>query len=255
MKTLRSLIFALFFTAVWAVPALAQTPLNLDIRKDFGYDLGSQIRGTFTLAASGPADLTSVTFLIDGQSIRQVSAAPFSVQFKTTDFPDGFHDLQVTGQTSAGQALTSPARRFEFISAAAQQADFSKVTVPLLGLVAAIFVVMMAVQFLTFRNRKREPVPLGAQRRYGLRGGAICSRCGRPIPLHLAAINLGIGTKLDFCENCGRYGILRVRSLNELRRAEADELKDAQPQTLAHEPTPEERLKQQLDSSRFEEMK
>jgi hypothetical protein len=255
MKSLRALLFALFFAAVCAIPALAQTPLSLEIRKDFGFDLGSQIRGTFTLSAAGPADLASVTFLVDGKALRQVSAAPFATQFQTTDFPDGWHDLQVTGLTAAGQALTSPAVRFEFLSAAGQQAGFSKVTGPILGLVVGIFVVLIAAQFVGFRNRKRAPVPLGTPRRYGLRGGAICPRCQRPTPLHFGALNLGIGTKMDYCENCGRYGILHPRPLADLRRAEEAELQSAQASGPIHAPTPEEQLKQQIDSSRYEDLK
>ncbi|HEX9012688.1 MAG TPA: Ig-like domain-containing protein [Anaerolineaceae bacterium] len=258
MKAKRGILFGMVLVLALAVSAgtvLAQAALNLSVTKSFGYNLGDQIRGTFRLSASGPGSLRSVTFLIDGQPIQTVSAAPFAVQFQTTTYTDGWHDLSATAETADGQRLASDTRRFQFLSASQQQTGFTKVIAPLLGVVVVIMVGMTAVQFLAFRGRKREPIPLGAHRNYGIRGGSICPRCGRPTPLHLGAINLGFGTKLDMCENCGRYGVLRVRPLVELRRAEEAEIASAQPDLPVREPTPEEKLKQQLDSSRYEDTK
>jgi hypothetical protein len=255
MKAIRSIVVGLLLALACAAPALAQSGLSLDVSKTFGYNLGNQIRGTFSMRASGPADLQSVTFLIDGKAVGKADAAPFSFQFQTANYAVGMHELSATGVTAGGQSLTSPVRRFEFVSAQAEQSGMAKVVVPLLGLVAGIFVVMMLFQFVLFRGRKREPLPLGMQRNYGLRGGAICPRCGRPTVIHWSAANMGITTKLDFCDNCGRYGLLHPRPLAELRRAEQAELADAAPQAAIPEPTAEERLKQQLDSSRYEDMK
>ena len=255
MKALRGFLGGLAALLLLASPVLAQTGLNLSVRKDFGYNNGSQIRGTFSMSVSSPESLRSVTFFIDGKQVGVASAAPFSWQFQTTDFADGWHQLTATALTAGGQALTSDARRFEFISQAQEQSGMSRIIVPILGIVAGIFVLMIGFQFLAFRSRKREPVPLGAHRRYGIRGGAICPRCGRPTPIHLTALNVGIGTKLDTCENCGRFGLLRPRPLEELRRAEAAEVADARPDAPVREQSAEERLREQLDSSRYDEMK
>ncbi|HEY3344728.1 MAG TPA: Ig-like domain-containing protein [Anaerolineaceae bacterium] len=253
-KAIRSIVVGLLLALVCTAPALAQAALNLDVRKDFGYNLGNQIRGTFSMRASGPADLQSVTFLIDSKAVGKADAAPFAFQFQTANYAVGMHELSATGVTAGGQSLTSPVKRFEFVSAQAEQNGMGKVVVPLLGLIAGIFVVMMLFQFVLFRGRKREPVPLGTERQYGIRGGAICPRCGRPTPIHWSAMNMGITTKLDFCDNCGRYGLLHRRPLAELRRAEQAELLGAQAQSPVHAHSAEETLKEQLDSSRFEEM-
>jgi hypothetical protein len=233
---------------------LAQSGLTLDVSKNFGYNLGNQIRGNFSMKVSGPADLQSVTFLIDGKAVGKAEAAPFVFQFQTGDYSVGVHELSATGVTAGGQTLTSPVKRFDFVSAEAEQSGMAKVVVPLLGLIAGIFVVMMLFQFVLFRGRKREPVTPGTQRNYGIRGGAICPRCGRPTPIHWSAANMGITTKLDFCDNCGRYGLLHPRPLAELRRAEQAELADAQPAVASSESSAEENLKQQLDSSRYEDV-
>jgi len=254
MKTLRSLLIAVLLALVCAAPALAQSALNLTVNRDFGYNLGSQIRGTFSMKASGPSDLTSVTFFIDGQPVKQVDAAPFAFQFQTTSYADGFHDLSATGVTAGGQTLTSPMRRFEFVSASQEQSGMGKIVLPILGIVVVLFVVILGFQFLAFRRRKREPVPLGTHRNYGVFGGAICPRCGRPTPIPLGAMNLGF-SRLAFCENCGRFGILHPVKLEQLRRAEDAELQDAKSQVTIPEPTAEEKLKQQIDSSRYEDMK
>ncbi len=254
-KAIRSIVVGLLLALVCTAPVLAQAALNLDVRKDFGYNLGNQIRGTFSMKASGPADLKSVTFLIDGNVVGKADAAPFAFQFQTANYAVGMHELSAIGTTAGGQTLTSPVKRFDFVSADAEQSGMAKVVVPLLGLVGGIFVVMMLFQFVLFRGRKREPVALGTQRNYGIRGGAICPRCGRPTPIHWSAMNMGIMTKMDFCDNCGRYGLLHPRPLAELRRAEQAELADAAPRSAIPEPTAEEKLKQQLDSSRYEDMK
>jgi hypothetical protein len=255
MKRLNSIWLGLLFALVCAAPALAQVALTLDVSKNFGYNLGSQIRGNFSMKVSGSADLQSVTFLIDGKAVGKAEAAPFVFQFQTGDYSVGVHELSATGVTAGGQTLSSPVRSFEFVSAETEQSGMAKVVVPLLALVGGIFVVMMLFQFVLFRGRsKREPVAPGTQRNYGIRGGAICPRCGRPTPIHWSAMNMGIMTKMDFCDNCGRYGLLHPRPLAELRRAEEAELKEAQAQSPVHAHSAEETLKEQLDSSRFEEM-
>lgn len=254
MKTLRAILIGLFAALALAMPAAAQAALTLSVNKDFGYNNGSQIRGTFSMTATSSSALKSVTFFVDGKTVKQADGAPFTYQFQTTDFADGWHDLSATAVTADGQTLTASTRRFEFVSQAQEQAGMGGIIGPILGVVVVIFVVVIALQFLGLRRSKREPVPLGTQRKYGIGGGAICPRCGRPTRIHLGALNLG-PVKLGFCENCGRFGLLKVASIDTLRRAEAAELAQAQPETPIPEQRPEDRLREQLDASKFDEMK
>ncbi len=240
--------------SVLATPALAQGELTLNVHRNFGYGNGSQIRGSFSMAVTGPQDLRSVAFKIDGAVMQEVSAPPFKINFNTGGYPVGWHELSATAVTADGRTLESNVRRFQFVSVDEEKSGTFRIVLPVLGVVFGFIAIMAVFQFVQFR-RKHETVPLGAHRTYGISGGAICPRCGRPFPLHWYAINAGLLTKLDTCEHCGRWGLFRRRSAEDLARAEVAELKDAQPDAPIHEVSPEEKLKQQLDSSRFDDMK
>jgi len=236
-----------------AVPAFAQSELTFTVHRDFGYGNGSQIRGNFSMQVTSPTALKSVAFKIDGAVIQEVTAAPFKISFTTSSYPDGWHELTATAVTADGRTIDSSPKRFNFVSAAEQTTGMKTIILPVLGAALGLMVLMAAGQYFIFRGRRRETVPLGAQRNYGISGGTICPRCERPFPLHWWGLNL-IGGKLDTCDHCGRWGIYHRRKPAELARAEAAELEAAQPETPIHEPTPEEKLKQQLEQSRYQDL-
>jgi len=89
--------------------------------------------------------------------------------------------------------------------------------------------------------------PAGARRDYGLLGGAICPKCGRPFGLHWWAPNL-IGSKFDRCSHCGRWSVVGRASHEALAAAEAAE-EAAAPE--APELNPEEKLRRQIEESRY----
>ncbi len=100
---------------------------------------------------------------------------------------------------------------------------------------------------------KREHVHLeaGTQREYGIGGGTICQRCHRPFPLAMFGPRLGLVTTIARCPYCGHWGIVRRRSLEELRAAEAAEIVDAQMGLAATEKSEEQKLREQTDDTRF----
>ncbi len=61
-----------YLVSVWVVGALAlvfagsawaqEGDMRLSMRKDWGFSLGGQIQGLFTLSATGAQDITSVSF-------------------------------------------------------------------------------------------------------------------------------------------------------------------------------------------------
>jgi uncharacterized Zn-finger protein len=107
-----------------------------------------------------------------------------------------------------------------------------------------------AIPILTGRENKN--LPLGAPRKYGAAGGAICPKCGRPFALHLFGFNLGL-SKFDRCPYCGKWSTVRAKPLPELRAAEAAELEAANaaaPSLLSEE----ERLRRELERSRYENL-
>jgi Bacterial Ig domain len=241
--------------AVWPSTAQAQqTNYSLNLSRDFGYSSGSQIRGNFTASIVGLQDndnIQSVTYLIDGKSIAEVTTAPFTLKFVTTDYPLGWHDMSAQIQTKDGQTATTAVRRFEFASADQESAAVKNITFPLLGGVLLIVIIALGAQMLVLRKKPKLDLPLGSSRNYGITGGTICPRCHRPFALHWWAFNAGIGSKLDRCDFCGRWGMVRRASRDELARAEAAELEMAQPEKPIQAESEEQKLKEMLDESRY----
>ncbi len=58
--------------------------------------------------------------------------------------------------------------------------------------------------------------------------------------------------RFDRCPFCGRWGVVRIASLSELRKAEATELEDAKASQPIPEESEEEKLRKELDDSRFQ---
>jgi hypothetical protein len=175
--------------------------------------------------------------------------APYRVDFNTDNYAPGFHTFTAEGETAAGQVLISNERRFELVTAAASWQALGNMMVPILIALGGLFVVILVFSLLQIRQTQKHPIPLGVPRRYGLLGGAICPKCGRPFARHWWGLNAGLG-KLDRCDHCGKWSVVRALPLEQLRTAEAAELQAAQgpgPTELSAE----ERLRRQLDESRY----
>jgi hypothetical protein len=235
-----------------ASPALAQQSdpeLDLSLKRDFGYGGGNRIQGLFTLRAAGPEDLARVEFFIDDQKIGEDTEAPFAFQFSTDSYPLGLRSLQAIGTTQGGRQIDSDIIQVEFVTADEGWRTVGRILVPLLVVVFGLMFLSFAVPWL-FRRGKPVSLPAGAPRSYGLTGGAICPKCGRPFGMHLFGLNLMVG-KLDRCPYCGRWSLVRRASPAELRQAELAELdQSAEPELQL---SPEEQLRRDLDSSRYED--
>jgi hypothetical protein len=250
-KFVRALILAILVVVAAAFPVFAQSELNLTVHKTFGYNAGSKIRGTFEMRASGPTDLASVTFWIDDRMVGEVNAPPFVIQFKTSVYANGWHDLRAVGMTAGGQSIGSPSRRFEFLSADQETAGIQSIIIPMIGLVGAIVLVGMGVTFFSARGKSKSSVPLGQHREYGILGGTICPRCQRPFPLHWWSVNVSLVGRYDRCENCGKWSLVHHRPADELAQAEAAEARMDLAQLPQQPSSPEDELRQRLDESRY----
>jgi len=251
---------------VWAValvcglmlvmPVWAQEGgLRLSLSKQFGFAMGGQIQGTFKLTAQGPADLTSVTFGLDDEAgvvgptiLGEVSEAPFSLTFGTDQYPHGRYELSASGQTAGGPTIQSNVLHVEFVSAEAGWQATGKIMVPLLVLFGAIVLLATVGPLVLERLGMRPRRPVGAPRTYGPLGGAVCPKCGRPFGLHWWALNL-IVNKFDRCPNCGKWSVVGRASREALAAAEAAEIASATPEMP--EPSPEEKLRRQIEDSRY----
>lgn len=245
------LLLTLGLAAGLAVPALAQGNFGFTVRKQSGFNNGSQIRGVFSIQTyNNPPDLVSVTYLLDGQPLGTATAAPFKITFDTRSYAEGWHELGAIGRTSAGEVISAPAQRFRFVSTAEQNRFMLEVIVPIFGGIALVFLLVVGIQMLASRHTGGKVLPLGAPRSYGLKGGAICPRCKRPFGLHVWSLNLVTGC-LDRCDHCGRVGFFRRASREELAAAERAEVMAAQPVEPVHELSEEEKLKHQIEDSKY----
>jgi hypothetical protein len=219
--------------------------LTLNLRRDFGFSMGGQIQGSFTLSASGPADLRSVDFMIDDTLVFHDADSPFEFKFHTSDYSLGVHTIQAVGSTAGGASLQSKVLRFEFVSAEQGWKSASVIIIPLFILIVVIGVAGVLASSLF--GRKKE-FHLGE---YGAAGGAVCSRCGLPFSRHVFSLNVFFG-KLERCPHCGKLGLVRLATPSELTQAEARYQADRKQGRIEpqDDKTKRERL---IDESRFED--
>jgi hypothetical protein len=232
--------------------ALAQTEqaaeLKLRMNKSFGYQSGNDVQGNINLNASGLENLTSVEFFIDGKSIGTVSTPPFKITFVTDDYSEGEHPIHAVGTTSSGTTLTSNTIRATFVSAEDSWKAALKIGGPILAL--ALIVTLFSAVGPLLGRKKLSKLPLGAERKYGFNGGAVCKNCHRPFPLSPIGLNLIVG-KLQACPFCGKWGLQHPVSQEKLRAAENAELALARPEEEIRSISEEEKLKKELDESRY----
>jgi hypothetical protein len=255
---MKKIVVVLLILLIYLIPvkrgiAQDQGELKLRMSRDFGYSSGTgKIQGTFTLKASGPDDLESVTFYLDGEPLGQAAQPPFELRFHTDSYPLGLHTLYAVGLTAAGRELRSNEIRAEFVSAEEGWQAGVRILFPLLGLIAIAMLISFAATMLT--SRKMLSLPPGAPRKYGFSGGAICPNCKRPFPLPLFSINLGLRQKLSRCPFCGKWSVLRPLPIADLRLAEQAELQAALQDAQIEPESEEEKLRKELDDSRFQDL-
>ena len=257
MNRVRSiLLLSLIFTLASINLALAQSnaALQLGLTKDFGYGgFGNDIQGLFSLKIKNPpSDLARVQFFIDSTLMGEDKQAPFSLQFNTDSYALGEHTFNAIGYTAAGQEIKSNQITSLFVSPGAGGNFVLKIILPIVGVL--ILAVVVSIALPTILNKgKMASMPPGTERKYGIGGGAICPKCGRPFPLRLWFLNLGM-SKIDRCPFCGKWSFVRPRSLSELRAAEAAEVVKAQPGATIEGESEADKLKKELDDSRYQNL-
>jgi hypothetical protein len=254
-KITLALTVALLLLGLTANATLAQeaNQLQLGLRRDFGYGLGSDIQGTFTVSVTNPpANLSKVDFYLDTTLLGEVTQAPFSLQFNTDSYALGNHSLSAKGFTTAGTEMSSTVIPVNFVPASSATNAIIKIIVPIVGLVVLMIIISYALP-LILNKGKISSLPLGAERNYGIGGGAICPKCHRPFPLRMWFVNMGPG-KLDRCPYCGKWSYVRRSSLTELRAAEQAELEQARPETPIVGESEADKTKKELDDSRYQDL-
>lgn len=245
-----SILLALFLCLTMVSVVSAQNQgLELSLSRDWGYGgFNGDIQGTFSMHVKGPEDLVKVQFYIDDLMIGEDTSAPFAYQFLTDNYPTGTHGMKAIGFTASGIQLESNTISALFISKEASSSTTIKMVGTILG--ALVLAVLISAVIPMISRRKGVTTPLGAARSYPF-GGGICPKCKRPFGFTLASLNMLTG-KLTPCPHCGKWSIVRRASAAELKAAEQAEIPV---QTGAEfEPSEEEKLKKDLDASRYQDL-
>ncbi|MEN4012951.1 MAG: Ig-like domain-containing protein [Bellilinea sp.] len=250
-RIVHSLVIAMIATLVLSSTVFAQDGYRLRVDRNVGFSSGSQIRGDFTIHLSGDQEaVAAVTFLLDGEEMATVTAAPFRHRFSTQNYPEGVHEFTARVTLKDGTVLETGARRFEFVSGNAQTEAMLRIIVPLLGIVLLVTALGAGGSYLAGRGKPNGRYAPGEARHYGFAGGAICPKCNRPTPIHIWGINLLAG-RWDYCENCFKFSLLRRAPLDILRAAETAEREAEKTTLLAGAKSEEEKLRELLDQSRY----
>ena len=138
----------------------------------------------------------------------------------------------------------------EFVSPEAGWKSALKIIGPVFGIIIGILLLSFLLSISS--GRKQAKLPPGTPRNYGFKGGTICPKCSRPFAFQFLALNMGLFHKVDRCPYCGRWGLVRRKSVEELRAAEAAELSGKQ--EFAPETSEEDRLRKDLEDSRYQNL-
>jgi hypothetical protein len=243
-RTLIAITLLLVFIPVLARAQEGGPPLDLRLRRLFGYGGIGQIEGSFSLSIADDSTLAQVDFLFNGQVVRTVTATPFEYRFNTGEFAPGVYTMTAQGTTTDGQVRESQSIQREFLSAEAAGEATSRILVPLVAVVLAITVASAVLPVVLGRKRVHRPG------QYGAAGGAICPRCSNPYARRFWSPNLLAG-KLERCPHCGKWAIVRRADPASLAAAEARLASEGETQLESSE-SEADRLQRLLDESRYE---
>jgi hypothetical protein len=245
-----AILVAILVSLVIISAASAQgDELTLGLSKDFGSNgFNGDIQGTFTVKASGPANLERVQFFLDDTVLGEDSESPFAIQFITDNYPTGAHVFSAIGFTTDGKQIGSKTISAVFVSKEEASAAGLKIVVPILAVVFGFMAISAITSFVNVRKGKK--LPAGATRSYSF-GGGICPRCKRPFGFQLLGIHM-FGSKLTPCPHCGKWSVVKTATMSELHAAELAEL-DTEKAKI-HDAPDEENIRKVLDDSRYQNM-
>lgn len=242
-RLFRIVAVVLLLMLVWSQVQLVQgqessdEPLALRFRRNFGYSLGAQMQGTFTIRAEGPPELARVEFLLDGEVIGVDEEAPFRLGLNTRDYPEGIHRFSAVGYFASGEELQSATVTRQFVATSA-------VTIIVIAVVVLVLAFRGASYYLARRSGSK-----GAA--YGFLGGAVCPNCGRAFSIHWWSLRLGVG-RYDRCSHCGKWNVVNRVSTERLLAAETNLGQPDGSQKEADSEREEEARRRRIEESRYD---
>jgi hypothetical protein len=251
MKKISAAILITILVSLVIISAVSAQveELTLSLSRDFGYGgINGDIQGTFSVKASGPANLERVQFFLDETLLGEDTEAPFAIQFVTDNYPTGAHVFSAVGFTTDGKQIGSKSINAVFVSKEEGSAAALKMIVPILAVVFGAMAISAITAMVNVRKGKK--LPAGAARSYSF-GGGICPKCKRPFGFQLLGIHM-FGRKLTPCPHCGKWSVVKRASMNDLHAAELAELDTEKAQIP--EASDEEKLRKELDNSKYQNL-
>lgn len=245
-----AILIAILVSLVIISAASAQgEELTLGLSKDFGSGgFNGDIQGTFTVKASGPANLEQVQFFLDDTLLGEDPESPFAIQFITDNYTTGTHIFSAVGSTTDGKRIGSKTISAVFVSKEEGSAASLKMVVPILAVVFGAMAISAITSMVNVHKGKK--LPAGAARSYSF-GGGICPKCKRPFGFQLLGIHM-FGKKLTTCPHCGKWSVVKRATMSELHAAELAELDTEKVQI--HDTLDEEKIRKELDDSKYQNL-
>jgi len=233
---------------ILVLPVTAQNEsesLILIFNRDFGYGgFNGEIQGRFSLKVKSPEDLVRVEYYLDGELVFEGTAPPFKWQFNTAEYPEGRHTFSAVGYQADGTEIRAAQFDRIFLTAEQSWSETRSLVGPILVIVGIATFVGVFIPVLLGRKKKYTS---GV---YGMAGGAICPRCTFPYSRNILSPNLVVG-KLEHCPHCGKWAIVPRAATVALQAAEERLASDSE--GTLETPTEEEKLRQMIEESRYDE--
>lgn len=246
-------IVVLLLVPVSKVSAEDEAGFSIRLNRDWGYGgMGNQIQGRFSIIVKDDLDFVSVTFMMDDTEMGTLTEAPFRFAFHTDTYPPGNHTYWAVGEFADGSVIESNRITAYVLSADEANGDLGLILGIIFGTMAVGALVSWIVTNIVSKKANNDDyfdenfLPKG----FNVHGGTVCPKCEKPYAYHFFSGNF-LTHKLDRCPHCGKYAFTRPLS----REAMADRARGMhQPEKvddLQRPLTEEEKLRKQLEESRF----
>ncbi|NSW53093.1 MAG: hypothetical protein HPY85_11355 [Anaerolineae bacterium] len=254
MSAVLLFVIALLLVPVSVVLAQSDT-IKIRLNRDFGYGgMGNEIQGTFSIIVEDEGPYARVTFMMDDVVLGEVTDAPYRWQFSTDSYPPGEHTYWAVAELADGTRLESNRITGFVLTKEESSQGLFKILGVMLGSMAVVGLISWVVSNSVSKKANQgqafngDGIPQG----FTTMGGSVCPKCGKAFSFHFWKLNL-LTHKVDRCPHCGKWVMVKSMTLQMMESAlRAKGMTKTEPTVPVAQPqTEEERLKQQLDGSRF----
>lgn len=142
------LILLMLTVLLPCVTVEAKPAINLSLYKNYGYGLGDDMSGVWTINTETSDDVTYVEFYIDDTLQHVDSSVPYSWQFNTSNYTIGKHTITAIAYDSSSQT--------EMVSIQRNFVQDHTDTVIIIVVISAIISLIIATVFALYKIRKNK---------------------------------------------------------------------------------------------------